>query len=909
MEAVLHVQNLAFCKIEIEDSPMPASFNLIDHIVIQEGFGIAVPTLTLYLFDQTGSLQNEMNLVQGTKCTISLARNGQQDRIIKRTFSLWGMTKGVTDSGPHLQVTFILEVPKWSAGVYCENFRGSSDNAMSQIASRAGLKYSGPGGTDDNMNWLNVNTTRSNFSEDVAMRGYRGTSSCMARVLTMNSELRYKDIFEKLKEQETGTLLLNMEDEGPNPYPVKETEHCSLSGVMAHWFNYGQIQHEHSLDSKGQQKTDKISAPVLGDSFPLSDRIKGMISDAVAARVTYTGMDPGTEPKPNSNIHNKYETAFYQNLRGLGLFCERIRSMITVMSDIYSLDCVHYKQRDPVGHQFVPSKTINGKYLVAGKTIRIKNGHVYSEVLDLVRPYVSNPGMSNQTSGAQGRTQVPANEGPFDLASEREQRLSETPVANAMPRPTVDPAANEVDSARGLMNSLEEYDSVNPAIPDTPLGGPGGLSPSSPVSLSGAKIRNAIGEVNRVNRTLSDVIDSSNSGFDPTQSHTIKRIASEAISTSANGTINAMKRYAEETGRIIDSPENLPDSFLRDTIVSVEKPILDRYSMDGTELKEDLFRSIVSPVSAVGLEVDDLLGDIQNGGVFVEDFLRNGLDDPSSFFEDKAVNAIEQVANKGANFAFPASQFGLGASDVAINPKKVADFVIEYAESNKNPQEFLKEKGAEAYQRVFGNKPPTDAKTAIDDLGEAAKRVAEKFGDNEFLVDGANAVSDVADIVTDRNVQTVFDEDASKERRLKAARDALSIKDPTATIKTSRLGGFESSTRLNVDKAIEIASRRSGDTDYSETLDFQFGQTGVSPLVERVVSKGRDQEYSEAEVIETVREALSWAQYTRIGNNEAKKQGTEDEEHHWEFPFSIPFEIYEEGEGIAFDISDAPPDF
>lgn len=902
MEAVLNVGGLAYCKLEIEDAPMPRSFNLIDHIIMQEGVGIAIPTLTLFMFDQTGTLQNELNLVQGTKCIISLAKNGQKDRIVKRTFSLWGIRRGVSNAGPQVQAVFIQDIPKWSAGVYCENYRSTSDECMQRIASSAGLRYDGPGGTDDKMNWLNVNTTRSSFSEDVAMRGYAGSSSCMARAVTLDNDMRYKDLFQQMKEQELFTFILNGSDEGmTNPFAVRETEESSMSGAMAHWFNYGQIQYEHSLDQKGQQTTDRIMAPVLGDAFPISERVKGLISDAMAARVTYTGFDPGTEPNEASNVHEYYERAFYQNLRGLGLFSERIQVLVDDLTDAKTFDPCKYHQSDPVGHQMTPSRSLNGKYLIAGKTMRIKNGHAYVEVLDLVRPYIANPGKSEQASGTQGNQQASANEGAFDLSSGREQQLTTAVQNQETPTPT-DSAKPEVQQATELMQSLEKYDEANPDIPAEPLKSPGAMSPSDKQAIAQDEVRKAVAEVQKSEGPLAQSLEQSRAGFDPESNHTVKRVSAAAVKTSANQTIDSMQTYKQETGSPISGPEGLPASAKANTGVKLEKPVLDRFSASGNEIKNKQFESAVTPVSAEKVEEGDFLGDLQKGGVFVEDFLKNGQDDPTEYLGMKGVDAIEQEDNKGTNFVFPASSFGLGADDVTIGPKQVAEFLLDYAKERENPDKFMREKGVAAYRASFGDVPPDTAGEQIKELHRVASSVSQKFGDSEVLAEPklTKAVETSAAVV-DRD---------TKADKAKAAYDELMQRNPNATVRSSA-SGLDLKTSFDASGAQRAANAkaRGSNPDYAQAFDFQFGQSGVSPLLERVSEKGRNQEYTDVEIIKTSREAVSWAQYTRIGSDKAKKTGQEEDGVHWEFPHAVPFDQYDEGEGVAHDFTDKPSSF
>jgi hypothetical protein len=108
-----------------------------------------------------------------------------------------------------------------------------------------------------------------------------------------------------------------------------------------------------------------------------------------------------------------------------------------------------------------------------------------------------------------------------------------------------------------------------------------------------------------------------------------------------------------------------------------------------------------------------------------------------------------------------------------------------------------------------------------------------------------------------------------------------------------------------------IRQKRKGgpDPDYAQAFDFQFGEAGVSPLVERVFKKNEGEGFTEYEKVQTKREAKSWADYMRMGSNEAKQQQQADPEKdgvYWEFPHSVPFKKYEEGEGEANDLPDTP---
>lgn len=904
MEAVLNVENLAYCKIDIEDTPMPPSFNLIDEIIMQEGMGIAAPTLSLHFFDQTGSLQRDLNLSQGTKCTITLARYGSKDQLVKRTFSLWSTTRNVSDAGPLLTAIFTLDAPKWIAGVYCENFRASSSQAIQNMAASSGLNYSGPsGGTSDTMNWLNVNTTRSSFSEDVAMRGYASNASCMARALTLDSEVRYKNLFEELSKDDKAQFLLNDDSEiHDNPVLLRETQETSISGVMAHWFNFGQIQHEHSLNLEGQQITDRILAPVMGSGFPISDRVKQLISDSEGSRVAYTGLDPGTEPKPQSNIHSNYERAFYQNLRGLGLFTERMRVLGHAYTRLSTFDCVKYIQRDPEGNQFVHNQAVNGKYLVGGKTIRIKNGHNYSEVFDLIRPYLTNPGESSPVSQSDSNRQASANRGDFDLTEEtpspNQVPQSESPSPKK-PRTDIKPQA---DRAENLADSLNQYDEANPSIPSAPQAQGGSMSPSDPQIEAQNKVMDAVADIHKDDNQISNSVEASKAGFDPGKHHTVKKMSAGAVKSSANETISTVDQNKQE-GRG-DSVEDFTDPQKKRTSVEMDKPVLDRFAgegkQDGAPITQEEFSSTVTSTTAQDKKVGDPVGDLQKGGVFAEDFKSKGLDVPrsdngaspqsismaadtsnSSDLGDE-VDPITQEKNLGLNFTFPASKFELGSDDSVIGPKQVAKFLKQFAEERKSPEKFLRDKGAQAYREAFGEASMKDAEETIERLANKVKELEGRYNEGEILAGVPGSLSNATKPKNSSSSQQLLDEIRNKVP--------------------------DSSVKLPEDSGVELdfsgASDKKEERKYAQKFDFQYGDGDTSPLIEKV--KDKVEISPDATTIKTVREQVSWAVLTQMGSDAAKKKNSDEK---WEFPHESPFSVFttDEGDSGPFDFNVGGP--
>jgi hypothetical protein len=705
--------------------------------MLQEGLGYAVPILQINFMDATGTLQNELSLTPGVTCDITITRDIEQSSPYTGEFSLWGLERYVDSEGPALKALFILNVPKYAAGVYCENFRTVSSDVMAQLAGRGGLSYSGPmGATNDKMNWLNINQTRSSFGEEVAMHGWQSATSCMMRAVTLGKELRYKNIFEELAKSEKATLLLNYPEQGASPIVMRETVDVSSSSVFSHWVNYGQNQHEHTLDSKGQQNRDKMSIQKMGDKLPINDKIKGEIS-GLGARVNYVQWDPGTEPNDQSNLHTHYEEAAYQNLRGSGAWGEKIRTLTPFPTNLATFDCIKYLQKDPSANSFVDSRARNGKYLVAGRTILIKNGHNYSEVIDLFRPYVNNAGSIADTA----RPAV-ANAGPLKIAGESLGHVGNSLAASPYQPSTVPggggPAAFNVPLFNGVQNllgSLLSFNSLIPSIPGIPLLTSGANSLVSSITAVQQNVLNALTQIAAVPNSINNMVQNSIAGVNTAALATVQRVSSSVIMTSANATIGAVVDSIESG---IAGAQGLTNSVISTAAaaVNLEKPLLDRFSESYDNLVNRPITSVLSQANSAVASVGDFIGDVNQGGVFVQDLINSGINNANELAQQigqPVVDAAEHLSNLGTNFILPASQLGIGGGDVAINPFATASYLADSIAMIKNPNDLIANFGPSNYQAMFGDANPVDAFAQLQTLQSLATQVASVFDPNEVL--------------------------------------------------------------------------------------------------------------------------------------------------------------------------------
>lgn len=909
---VVNVEKYAYCEIEIEDQPMGPSANLISQITMHDGFGISTPTLAVYFQDQSGELQNSMNLVEGIKCTITLAKNAIKDKRIARSYSLWQVQREVTNDGPMLKAIFTLRVPKWSTSVYCEALTGTSSDVIGNLAASCGLRYEGPENScDDSMTWINPHTTRANFTEDVAMRGYCGEASCMVRVLTMNSEVRYKDLFHLMTLDPEATFAMNTEADGKTKpiHFARETKMIGGSGLMSHWVNYGQTQYNHSLDSSGDWVIDGMNAPVFGPALPVNEKVRSELD--APARVNYTGFDPGTMPNDASNVHEHYEQALYQNVRGLALFSERIKLLTDNFTELNTLDVVEYVQKDASGPKDVDSLALNGKYIIVGKIINIKNGHNYAEIFDLMRSYVYSGKKTNTAGDGGGPTKGVANAGPVNLAEERAAELdARLNSQQSITPPTIERKDNvkpEADQLNALMDGLGEFNAAVPAIPEVPLGGPGSLDASSPEVVAQNKLATAIQDINKGNSDLKTAIAVPPDAFNPERSVTVKKISATAVETSANNTLNAV--LANE-GKTLDSPvakgvglNGLSADALADLNVPMEKQVLDRFTLDtGADplqaIKSEPLKSAVSATTSASLSDGSFVTDPLRGGVFVQDFIDIGSI-PPNIADMEPIDAVRSVANRGTNFTFPASQFGLSAEDALISPGAAIDYATDFVERTKDPVRFLLDEGAQKYADVFGSRMPQDAADVVQTIADKIPGLRNAFGANEIIAGDPESTAKQSGFTRAKNGVLRFGKNIGIE--------------PDISINEYQVTG----------KIVDGIEGTKNDTGFSKMFNFRFGSSGVGPVVEKVVERERiessDGVSAATDVITMNRDTLSWNSFARMGNNNSVQEaaanpnapqpdsgnGYPDADYkQWSYPSSSSMATMREGSGSAFSFSD-----
>lgn len=383
--ASLNIDKIIFCTLEVEGTNVPPSVDMIESILIMDGFGIAVPSMRMNLYDSDDILSRKLNLQNGTKVNIRLGKDSTTAP--EYSFRVFGWGRPRASSGRILQIACVLDCPKYSAGAYSEVFSGNSSDVMAQVAQTCGLTYDAPRVTPtDSMNWMNFNATRLSFTEDVAVHGYASDQSCMYRMLRADGVLTYKDLIDVVKQNPLYSFCHNTDKGNTSTiYDVRIVKDASTSGVFTYFMNYGTKRHGH--DYKNTNFSLKsLTLDTQGGTIPVNTDISGQIDNQ--SRVEYSGYDPGTGSEDGNNVHPFYQTAFYQNRRLMNLFSERLITISDVFTDTNIFTTCEFVEGPGAQQGAVATHDVAGTYLIGGKTRVIKYGTKYSEAHYMYRPFV-----------------------------------------------------------------------------------------------------------------------------------------------------------------------------------------------------------------------------------------------------------------------------------------------------------------------------------------------------------------------------------------------------------------------------------------------------------------------------------------------------------------------------------------
>lgn len=381
-----------FVDILIDGNPLPTSANLVERLTMTEGNGALSPAVELILNDHSGHLGRDLALTDGNEILITIGKSASSINTVPRQYRLFGYKQLITAYGPQIQAIGTLDAPGYLTSSTIEAYKGTTSQALLEIAVRSKMCYSGPEdyngrNMSDSQKWRAVCQSRASHAQDISRHGYLDEHSGMMLVATSLGCLKYRNLsdvidtpIEKIKRIFIHSVPTASKDSDKIVYEVRAARDRSVSGLMNNWQNYGSTRFEHTLD--GVQEAHKSVDVKTQGSFLA---INAQVSDTVVkARREYGPLDCG-------NTHKNYERALYQNIRQLSLFSEKLSILVTAVTDVQLLDAVIYRQANADITEPVKNSDV---YIVIGKSILLKGGMSYAERIELARMSITTKGKS-----------------------------------------------------------------------------------------------------------------------------------------------------------------------------------------------------------------------------------------------------------------------------------------------------------------------------------------------------------------------------------------------------------------------------------------------------------------------------------------------------------------------------------
>ena len=336
------------------------SLNLLNFLHIAYTTRGILPTCHLSVFDARHSLDS-IQLQDGIPLRITV--KALNSSTITYNFRKFHHKKDFNGNGFIYEMDGYLDFPQYWAGTSVGGIRGTSNDALSQVASTCGLRFDGTS-TNDSQLWLPRNRTFGEFAGMIKRRGYASDGSYMELAVNPDGVLRYKDV--NNLEPPTQKVVLGQYVQGA--YTAVDYLPHAKSGITNKMTGYQNTRFDQSMVGSSLSTANAQVSFVPDSKSPLYNQ-------AVATGIsrgysTFGGIDVG-------NTHDNYERAIYQNMRFANLYSLDVEFLMQTPTPFRLLDTFMFAVDQEVNKQDV---AFGGVYTIAGKALFV-TGTTYAEKL------------------------------------------------------------------------------------------------------------------------------------------------------------------------------------------------------------------------------------------------------------------------------------------------------------------------------------------------------------------------------------------------------------------------------------------------------------------------------------------------------------------------------------------------
>lgn len=347
------------------DAEFPlGTINRIKMLHIVESVQLQIPQITLELID-AANIISKIGLQDGLPIGISITNQGVVLQSLH--FRLFSYKPFQENDVQRYQITGYLDIPRYWFGMAQSSIRGTSADALAQIAQICGLDFNGIS-TNDSQLWVPSLRKYSDFARYIANRGYATTSSCLVLAVNLLKTMVYADI---MNQPTPIVTLSSMKTANDSEYSVID---YSISGYPG-----GSV-------TNGGYYSSRVYSRIIEDQKPITNtietvevnqnvnapQISSIVRGLIGTRqvVTFGNIDCG-------NASEKHEIALYQN--------KRIKSLFTINADfILSTPCplsvcvpFQFNATDNSGQ---PNVIDSGIYITCARIIYLNEANYFEKI-------------------------------------------------------------------------------------------------------------------------------------------------------------------------------------------------------------------------------------------------------------------------------------------------------------------------------------------------------------------------------------------------------------------------------------------------------------------------------------------------------------------------------------------------
>jgi len=359
------LQNQLEVSVFFDDMEYPlGSINLLNSLHIGATIRGSVPLLSMQISDAQHVIE-VINLRDGMPIRVVIKAQGKESQTYK--FRLFNSKKIQSGACYVYNIYGYWDSPLYWNTSTSQPIRGTSDEALAQIAAIAGLQYDGTT-TGDSQLWLPKNRQYRMWAKDIAAAGYLNDTSCMALGLDVDGTLRYKNV-NALPAPTKSILAYQFSKDSFTAVDYRISAASGFNNAVTGYQNMRFVQ-----SSVG----DDIQSPLTDLAFKpdVSSPLYNQTLKAQLGRgpVRFGPIDVG-------NVHEQYEKALYQNLRYQNLFNLGLDALVLMPTQIKLLEQITFSvQKEDASIDMVNS----GVYTVVAHALYIQSA-TYGELIGLTR--------------------------------------------------------------------------------------------------------------------------------------------------------------------------------------------------------------------------------------------------------------------------------------------------------------------------------------------------------------------------------------------------------------------------------------------------------------------------------------------------------------------------------------------